>query len=343
MRYARLAAAGTAVLVVLNLIAAPVPPSRAVSYRVFGRDENIYALEFSPDGKELIAAVEQPKGPDRLVAWDVAAGKVARQRRFQHDGQITSLRFSPSGKHLVVGQGNGRVSVCDPAGRPLSSVLISEELGADVKHASVAEEGGVFLNAVVGTNLAHRRDLATGKGRNFPIACVDGYRINGAAGTRDGSAFVCCTPEFVNLYPVGRFDAPRRLRAFDCLGGGTITAVAITADASAALACDVGDDRMALVDVKNDKLIRKWGGNGWPGVTVMAPFHGRNWFVTGTGNTGEIEILDAKGDRKALLRDKDAEYSVWALAVSRDDGLIAAKAMGRPVVVWDIRPLLKRP
>ena len=343
MKSTRLVAASVAVLgIVLNLLSsAPAPHGKpmVVSYRVLGDEEKIYALAFSPDGKRLLAGVERSGSEnDQVVEWDIARRSVSRRFSLAHSGQTISLRFSPSGRWLVIGQLDGRVSVSNPAGRVLSSFKVSEESGTMLELATISERNGVFVNAIVGNNLAQRRDLTTERVRNFPIPCDD-YRIHSAAGTRDGAAFVCCSPKFVNLYPEGRFDSPRRLRAFDCFEGRVITHVAIADDASTVVAFESNDGYLAMVDAKNDRLIKKWKGHDERMIYTIIPFHRRNWFATGN-DAGEIEIWDEKGGCRALLKHEDFDLTIASLALTRDDGLLASSGVQQPIVVWDLRALL---
>ena len=157
--------------------------------------------------------------------------------------------------------------------------------------------------------------------------------------SRDGQTLVCCVPMFLRVYQDGNWTSGRELESCKRWKHSTVTAMAVSDDASAVMAAESDRGELALFDVKNDKLVKKWKSPDECWVYVILAFHGRNWFASGD-DAGEIKVWDDKGNLRATLKVKGNNQPVAALAISRDNRFLASSGEGRPVVVWDLRAIL---
>jgi WD40 repeat protein len=155
---------------------------------------------------------------------------------------------------------------------------------------------------------------------------------------RYGTTFVCCSPKFINVYQQGDFDSPQAITAFKVFADPCITHVAISDDSSLVMAAEYYGE-LALFDIKSDKLIKKWRGHDDAPIYKVLSFHGRNWFAT-SNDSGEIKIWDEGGGLRAVLKVKDMDLPVTALALTRDDSFLASSGERRPIVLWDLRAFL---
>src|SRR5262249_34248240 len=87
-----------------------MPDGKVVNSFVASTD-GIYALAFTPDGKDLAVAGDVP----RIVVWDFSNDTVFRQLYPQHTGRITSVAFSPDGTLLASASTDGTVVLWDSA------------------------------------------------------------------------------------------------------------------------------------------------------------------------------------------------------------------------------------
>lgn len=90
-------------------------PLKSLTGHIYGKGKNInkpftgvYAVQFSPDGKNLVSA-----GADGAIKlWNTATGKEIKSMQ-GHDGDVTSVAFSPDGRFLVSGGRDGTVRLWD--------------------------------------------------------------------------------------------------------------------------------------------------------------------------------------------------------------------------------------
>ena len=321
--------------------AIPNREAQPTMYCVLGKAHNIYALTFSPDGKRLLAG-EEHEANDKVVEWDLKTKAVCRRFDTDSDGQIVSLSFSQSGQFLAIGHYTGFVSVRDPKGRSLLGFKTVENRW-QLQLVSISEEkkGNPFVYTISGCNIAQRRSIPKGQ-TNIYFIPIDGlYQIDSAAATRKGTTFVCCSPKFIRVYRErDGFSGPQELKSFKVFQEPCITSVAISDDASMVMAYEYDGD-VALFDIKNDKLVKKWNAHDDGTLYTILPFHGLNWFAT-ANESGEIKIWDEKGDRRALLKHKDfLDQAISALALTPDNSFLASSGEDRPIVIWDMRAFLK--
>ena len=69
-------------------------------------DSGIYALAFSPDGKQIVSA----DGENQLKIWDSSTGEELATR-LAHSAAVSSVAFSPDGKTLIAGGADHRIRV----------------------------------------------------------------------------------------------------------------------------------------------------------------------------------------------------------------------------------------
>src|ERR1700722_19517832 len=132
----------------LGILNAATPNEEALPtiHCILGKSGKRYALEFSADGKRLLAGEEynvpgkDTDTNDQVVEWDIETKSVSRRFDPGAYGQITSISYSESGRFLVIGLINGFVSVRDRRFRTLLSFKSVENLGATLCLASITEK-----------------------------------------------------------------------------------------------------------------------------------------------------------------------------------------------------------
>ena len=143
----------------------------------------VFAIAFSPDGRELAAA----DADHRVSVWDVASRKRLREL-IGHTAVITSVAFSPDGKTVASGAYDGLIRLWDTDsgeeklggpmahwGSPRTLTITSDGKQAllgcsDSVIRAVELESGKLLNSldVRPTNAAHRDNL----GKEFRSAAI---------------------------------------------------------------------------------------------------------------------------------------------------------------------------
>jgi RNA polymerase sigma factor (sigma-70 family) len=140
--------------------------------KLSGRKDSsdIYALEFSPDGRLLafsgmLGFLGKP-GNHPLVVWDTAAGTV-RQQIKGFDGEITSLAFSADGKKLAVGSSptvgeKGTIRLWDVAN---GEKLVRFSSTGPINNLAFSPDGKVLASAswAWGKDVAHLWDAESGR------------------------------------------------------------------------------------------------------------------------------------------------------------------------------------
>jgi WD40 repeat protein len=317
------------------------PEARPSAHRVLGKARDGYALAFSPDGKHLMAAVEQRRADtnDQIVEWDIETGKASRSFDPGHGGQVRAITYSESGRFMAIGHLDGFVSVRDAKGEVVLSFMSLEGLLQTLRHVSISEDdSGPYVHTVVGRHIAQTRSIPAGKTHVYYIDS-DVYGIGGAAMPRNGTTLVCCTPLFLQVFGDGDFSSGTEMKSFKVFDKPGATDVAVSDDASAAMVAEYRHGELALFDLKNDKLIKRWGGRDDPPIYAILPFHGRNWFATGD-DSGAIQVWDEKGELRATLKKSGYDGPVAALAITGDNRFLASSGEGRPVVIWDLQPII---
>ncbi|HTU92920.1 MAG TPA: sigma-70 family RNA polymerase sigma factor [Gemmataceae bacterium] len=132
---------------------------------------DIYALEFSPDGRLLafsgmLGFLGKP-GNYPLGVWDTASG-TARQQIKGLDGEITSLAFSPNGKKIAVGSSppdlseKGTISLWDVAS---GEELVKFSSTGPINNLAFSPDGKKLASAswAWGKDVAHLWDAESGR------------------------------------------------------------------------------------------------------------------------------------------------------------------------------------
>jgi WD40 repeat protein len=83
----------------------------------------IYAVEFNPDGTQIVAGSSSPDGTGEIRVYDAASGKLVS--KYQGDpGPIFAARFSRDGKQVAAAGFGGKVVLMDAAsGKPVKEFV----------------------------------------------------------------------------------------------------------------------------------------------------------------------------------------------------------------------------
>jgi WD40 repeat protein len=110
---------------------------------VYGKGKNInkpftgvYAVQFSPDGKNLVSA-----GADGAIKlWNTATGKEIKSMQ-GHDGDVTAVAFSPDGRFLVSGGRDGTVRLWDMKSGKERNALNTPDYNRSVSFVGYSPDG----------------------------------------------------------------------------------------------------------------------------------------------------------------------------------------------------------
>jgi RNA polymerase sigma factor (sigma-70 family) len=135
------------------------------------------SVAFSPDGKHLAAAGQEPM----VHVWETASGKEVALLK-GHQGYVTAVRFFPDGKQLATAGHDGTVRVWDLATQREKLSLATQ--GTRVQSLAVTPDG---KSVVVGylDRTVRRWDLATGK-KDWESTSVNNGSVDLLALTGDG-------------------------------------------------------------------------------------------------------------------------------------------------------------
>jgi RNA polymerase sigma factor (sigma-70 family) len=114
---------------------APQAPRRSISFvppsvpflEVI--DEQVLALAFSADGKQLVTAGGRHINPGQVAFWDVDTQQKTRKARRIPDTR--SVAFAPSGKYVACGQFGGAIVLRDPATAQPTATLKGHTIGVN--------------------------------------------------------------------------------------------------------------------------------------------------------------------------------------------------------------------
>jgi len=133
------------------------PLAHQVSLMSF--DGHVYAVAFSPDGKNVAAGSD-----DHTVrVWEALTGK--ETTRFLHDGTVSFVRFSPNGKYLVSSTGfeENSVHVWEvDSGKEIVHLKYDSSLNY-VSTIAISPDGKYMIPVVGYDNTFAVLELATGK------------------------------------------------------------------------------------------------------------------------------------------------------------------------------------
>jgi WD40 repeat protein len=158
-----------------------------------GKENTVYAIAFSPDGKNLVSA----DGGGLVNLWDVKSGKVIRTLQ-GHVDEVFCLAFAPDGKTLVSGDHDNTIRIWDmETGKQRRVIEVSWAEGFWKRLEEQTDEGpksGVFALAFSSDgktfasghfdNIIRLWDAATGK----ELSKLEGHgrRVAGLAFSPDG-------------------------------------------------------------------------------------------------------------------------------------------------------------
>jgi WD40 repeat protein len=296
---------------------------------VLGEPCRCDALAFSPDGTRLLAGRDTGNGRKCLLTeWDLKKQSVLRSYSTGDKWTITTIAYNSSGDAFIIAHYDGFVSVRDRNGKTLQAFSSTDGPSESfLCLAAITDGPDPYVYTVTEHALAQRRSVTTNRTNIYPLDFSSTY--HGTA-TRDGRCFVLDSWNGVHLCKDGFSSPPKALESARLSPVGRC--VAISDDGrTVMLGNEAGE--FVLIDVLKDSVIKRWKVDKNRAANVIIPFHGRNGFVTGSVE-GEIALWTQQG--KLVATCKSDDDCITALALRKDNKLLAAVGLGGPIVLWDL-------
>jgi WD40 repeat protein len=175
-----------------NVLAADGPaPAPAVHAALKGHMETVYAIGFTPDGKQVVTG----SFDHTVKLWDVATGKEVHTfgGPAGHQNLVLSLAISPDGQTLASGGADNVVKLWDiPSTGPLRQFVQSSDATGlalspdDTRLAGAGKDGSITLwSTADGKQVFHLRD-----GHRGPVTGI-AFSSNGQLLASSGGKAVC--------------------------------------------------------------------------------------------------------------------------------------------------------
>jgi RNA polymerase sigma factor (sigma-70 family) len=284
-------------------------------------DEQVMAVAFSPDGKQLVTAGGRHVNPGQIVWWDTdSLQKVQKVRRIQ---RTRCVAFAPDGKQLACGEFGGRIALRDAQSGKELSALQGHTIG--VNGLAYSQDG----NWLVSAGLDHVVKLwdikAQVEKRAFFGHTESVYTV---AFYGNGKRFVTGSQDkTARIWDVNE-DKPKFILAGH---QGPVEQVAISPD-DKVIATASWDQRIKLWNAETGAELSVLEGHQL--VSAVAFSNDGAW-IASAGGDGELRLWNAKTHTPAAAL-KAHPSMISSIAFSPDSKLLASGSLDRTAKLWDV-------
>jgi WD40 repeat protein len=313
-----------------------------------GHQGTIGALAYGPDGATVASASDD--GTIRL--WNAATGQV-RSRLQGHAAAVRALAFSPDGQTLASADERGLLGLWDPAtGKELRSIQAVPQtagfysgIGAlaftleGQRLASWGDDYRVrFWQVSTGEEILDRalllRGVSAGPLGRPPSVPPEAARVQDARFGRDGRSAAVAIGGTIHF-----LDLAAAREVFQRPGHDGPMRLAISGD-SRTVASGGWDKQLRVWDVITGQELLRTQGDDF--ITAVAIAQDSRTVAVATGWAhGAISLLDSRTGKLLLRLQGHASY-VGTLAFSPDGQTLASGQRDTTVLVWDLKPGLRR-
>jgi WD40 repeat protein len=298
-----------------------------------GDIQNLHALAFSSDETCLLAGGDEA-GKDRsfiIREWDLGKKKLRAKYLTKNSAQVQHLAYSPDGRYIAVGDFHGDVRVLTRDGNQINAFRHFAEHDTRIHSLGFLDADHIF--SIAHHNIGHTWNIHTNRTSTHLFPARFGI-IHAAGMTSSKKHFAWCEAFSLTVST----DKLRRVCArFELPLEHNITLIALSDDGAQLLAV-AGQRTFYLYDVAQQKLRKKWQGDSATTYAILA-LRNQQGFVT-ANREGRIQLWSLDGHLLAELR--RYESAITALAVARDNSVLATAGERQRVVLWDLKSVIGR-